>query len=101
MAAGLGINFEALPQDDARGLPPLLFAQAFPSPPDFSGWDAADAALAELTEVLSSSINVVAPAMPSLVFGQACCSTRGASDESVMYESAGSLPLLMAAYHKI
>ena len=28
MAAGLGIDFEALPQDDARGLPPLLFAQA-------------------------------------------------------------------------
>ncbi len=55
MAAGLGINFEALPQADARGLPPLLFAQAFPSPPDFSGWDAADAALAELTEVLSPS----------------------------------------------
>ena len=55
MAAGLGIDFEALPQDDARGLPPLLFAQAFPSPPDFSGWDAADAALAELTEVLTPS----------------------------------------------
>ena len=52
MAAALGIDFEALPQDDARGLPPLLFAQAFPSAPDFSGWDATDAALAELTEVL-------------------------------------------------
>ena len=55
MAAGLDIIFEALLQDDARGLPPLLFAQAFPSPPDFSGWDAADAALAELTEVQSPS----------------------------------------------
>ena len=58
MAAGLDINFEALLQDDARGLPPLLFAQAFPSPPDFSGWDAADAALAELTEVLLPSLTL-------------------------------------------
>lgn len=50
LAAGFGVDFGALKQENCTGLHPLLYSCVYPEQPDFSAWDAAEAALAQLTE---------------------------------------------------
>ena len=50
LAAGYDVDFDALHQDDVRGLNKLLISRVYPEQPDFSAWDAVDDAFARLEE---------------------------------------------------